>query len=432
MARVAWMGLASAAVAASALGLPALYAQFRALSVYEPAVRVSVRANLADLGLSVGFYAAYLLALGVVLALACFVVAAVIFWRRSNEPMALFVAMLLVLLGATFSGPNGAAGDLGPIWERLNGILNALSFAFVFIFFYLFPDGRFVPRWTRWLVLLILAYVVPTALFPNSPVSPGSWPDLPYTLLLGSLLFTGAIAQIHRYRRVSSQTERQQTKWVVFGFTTALAGYLGVISLHIVFPALEPGTSADLFGIAATLCFMLLIPSSIAFAALRFRLYDIDIIINRTLVYSGLTATLSALYLGSIIVSQKVFVALAGQKSTLAVVASTLLIAALFNPMRRRIQRFIDRRFYRRKYDARKTLEVFSDKLRNETDLEALGGDLVGVVRQTMQPAHVSLWLRPATPMKKESAPVSFSRTSPPLPTGVLRAYPSGNRGGTS
>jgi hypothetical protein len=295
-------------------------------------------------------------------------------------------------------------GDLVPIWERLNGVLNALSFASVFLFFYLFPDGRFVPRWTRWLVLPIVAYAAPTAFFPDSPASPENWPSLPYALPLRSLLLTGVFAQVYRYRRLSSRTQRQQTKWVVFGFSAALAGYVGVISLQILFPTLEPGTPADLLGIGTVLCSMLLIPSSIAFAVLRYRLYDIDIIINRTLVYGALTTTLFTLYFVGIVVTQKVFVAVAGQESALAVVASTLAIAALFNPLRRRIQEFIDRRFYRRKYDARKAPEAFSGRLRDETDLDVLGGELVSLTKQTMQPAHVSLWLRPDTIPGKGSA----------------------------
>jgi hypothetical protein len=135
---------------------------------------------------------------------------------------------------------------------------------------------------------------------------------------------------------------------------------------------------------------------------LRYRLYDIDRIINRTLVYGSLTAILVAHYFGSVVWLQMVFVELTGQRSTLAVVASTLVIAALFNPLHRWVQAFVDRRFYRRKYDAAKTLEAFSAKLRDETDLDALRDDLVGVVRETVQPAHVSLWLR-LEPVPKSS-----------------------------
>jgi hypothetical protein len=144
------------------------------------------------------------------------------------------------------------------------------------------------------------------------------------------------------------------------------------------------------------------LPAAIGIAVLRYRLYDIDVIINRTLVYGSLTAMLVAVYVGSIVVFQAAFRSLTGQDSQLTIVASTLAIAALFNPLRRRIQAFVDRRFYRSKYDARKTLEAFSAKLRDETDLAELNEELLAAVRETMQPAHVSLWLRPDTTSKKE------------------------------
>jgi hypothetical protein len=152
--------------------------------------------------------------------------------------------------------------------------------------------------------------------------------------------------------------------------------------------------------------FGLLIPLSLGVAVLRARLFDIDVVINRTLVYGSLTVMLALVYLGGVATTQALFGTLTGQEQQpqLAIVISTLVIAALFNPLRHRIQSFIDRRFYRRKYDARKTLEAFSAKLREETDLKALNDDLVGVVRETMQPAHVSLWLRPETASKGEQA----------------------------
>jgi hypothetical protein len=148
------------------------------------------------------------------------------------------------------------------------------------------------------------------------------------------------------------------------------------------------------------------IPIATGIAILRYRLYDIDLLINRTLVYGALTATLVAVYFGGVTATQAIFRALTGQQEQpqLTIVVSTLVIAALFNPLRRRIQGFIDRRFYRKKYDAAKTLEAFSAKLRDETDLEALNSELVGVVRETMQPSHVSLWLRPEAAQKGERA----------------------------
>jgi hypothetical protein len=206
-----------------------------------------------------------------------------------------------------------------------------------------------------------------------------------------------ALAVFMRLRRAVG-VERQQLKWFAYAVAIlAIVTTLYVITIAIDAPGWFEWAANAILAAAGTT-----IPISIGIAILRYRLYAIDILINRTLVYGSLTLTLVALYFGGIVVLQRVFVFLTGQQSTLAVVASTLLIAALFNPLRRRIQSFIDRCFYRRKYDARKTLETFSAKLRNETDLEALGDDLVGVVRETMQPSHVSIWLRPETASEAE------------------------------
>src|SRR5215213_7373945 len=210
------------------------------------------------------------------------------------------------------------------------------------------------------------------------------------------------ISVLVRFRR-SRGDERQQIKW--FAFAAALTFvWIFVIEVFEELLSIEGGVPEAILAFTWASAWLVIpsIPIATGIAILRYRLYDIDRIINRTLVYGALTATLVALYFGGIVVLQRLFVLLTGQQSTLAVVASTLLIAALFNPLRRRIQRFIDRRFYRRKYDAAKTLEAFSIKLRNETDLEALNNDLVGVVRETMAPAHVSLWLRPDTAQKGE------------------------------
>src|SRR5215217_3256159 len=190
---------------------------------------------------------------------------------------------------------------------------------------------------------------------------------------------------------------RQQIKWFAYAAVVTVSC---TILAYIIPGVIETPLWFERVGFALNIAFIPAVPISIGIAILRYRLYEIDLIINRTLVYGSLTATLIALYFGVIVVLQRVFVALTGQQSTLAVVASTLLIAALFNPLRRRIQSFIDRRFYRSKYDAAKTLEAFSAQLRDETDLEALSDDLVGVVKETMQPAHASLWLHPDPALK--------------------------------
>ena len=215
------------------------------------------------------------------------------------------------------------------------------------------------------------------------------------------------MAQVYRYRHVSSQVERQQTKWVVFGMSIAVTILVLVDLLYFSNPLsiFHSGPLSDLIVGTVLQVFILLIPLSIAYAILRSRLWDIDIIIKRTLVYATSTGILAFLYVGSILLLQYLLRGIIQQNNAVAIVISTLVIAALFQPLRGRIQRIIDRRFYRRKYDAARTVAAFSEVLRSEVNLSQLSEQLIAVVQETMQPAHVSLWLRPPEHDGKQRAP---------------------------
>ncbi len=312
---------------------------------------------------------------------------------------------LLAAPGSLLPGGEAAAWLASWLWVPQLG-----SVALVVL---LFPDGRLPGRgwrWFAWLsVLLVLVAALLSAFAPgptialgpiNNPLAVGSLPNDAYKSVeraMSALMFVALISLIIRLRR-ARELERQQIKWFVYATVLLISG--GILTYPV--SAAIGLVWLKWISFVPFIVGVMSIPISMGIAIMRYRLYEIDILINRTLVYGLLTATLVAIYFGGIVLLQGLFVALTGEQSTLAVVASTLLIAALFNPLRRRIQSFIDRRFYRRKYDARKILEAFSTKLREETDLETLNDDLVGVVRQTVQPAHVSMWLRPEAPKDEQ------------------------------
>ena len=392
VAQAAWVAVAVATLGAFVAGVPVRYAR-----LVHPTE--GVRAALAEVGISPGGYALYTVGLDAIFVSVFAAVAGVIFWRRSHDPMALLVATMLVTWGtlnALFVATPGAIVGMNPIVDALLQLLTFVGYITWMLFFYLFPSGRFVPRWTRWLALLYgVAFF---GLWNFTPFGPLTWPPLLFNAAVLSVWGSFVAAQLYRYTWVSDTTHRQQTKWVVLGVAVALAGSLTtVFSVEAAVDLPPEEVGSRMLSMLLMDAFGLLIPLSIGIAVLRSRLFDIDIVINRTLVYGSLSVMLGLVYLGGVATTQVIFRALTGQEQQpqLAIVVSTLVIAALFTPLRRRIQSFIDRRFYRSKYDARKTLEAFSVKLRDETDLSALSNDLVGVVRETMQPAHVSLWLRP-------------------------------------
>jgi len=315
--------------------------------------------------------------------------------------------------------PVVAAGISDWIWVPAVGLLGT----YVLL---LFPEGR-LPS-TRWRPLAWLSGAVILLLSLGVMLAPGPLDNLggvrnPFGIegadwltvgayailpLLPLCMLASALSLVLRYGR-SGGEERQQIKWIAFAASVVVVLYAIAMIASFVFPAESWTTAGSVWWLNlltyAVLSSFTIVPMSVGIAVLKYRLYEIDIIINRTLVYVSLTATLVALYLDGVVLLQRVFVAFTGQRSTLAVVASTLLIAALFNPLRRGLQSFVDRRFYRRKYDAAKTLATFNSRLREETDLDSLRYEVLGVVRETMQPEHASLWLRSHAADSKEEMP---------------------------
>jgi hypothetical protein len=302
-----------------------------------------------------------------------------------------------------FSGAVHALGQW--LWVPAVGL-------FAVYLILLFPDGRLPSRRWRPLAWFSGAVMVLLSAGIGKPFGLEQYPwvsdALPVVLaLLPLCILASAVSLVLRYRRAGTEV-REQIKWVAFA--ALFVGVQFVIDIGaslLLVPMTASGREPAWLALLDQVGFIMFagVPIAVGIAVLKYRLYDIDVIINRALVYGSLTAALVALYFGGILVLQRLFVALTGQQSTLAVVASTLAIAALFNPLRRRIQGFVDRRFYRRKYDASKTLETFSAKLRDATDLEALSGDLKAVVGETMQPEHVSLWLRPDPSLRTTEGP---------------------------
>jgi hypothetical protein len=364
---------------------------------------------LQHIGLSLASYTALSVTLTIISTLLWVGIGLFMFWRKSDEWI-----ILLFSLQAVTQGINGPTGVLQPllqsssIWQGPVQVVSGLNLILLWLVFALFPNGHFVPHWMRWVVFVFLAlggisFLIP-AMQSYGPLNGGFFFFTAIILLAG---------QIYRYRRVSTPVERQQTKLVVFSFVVVIVVQIGIIIPYFIFPSLsQPGSLYPILNATVDVLVLLIAPPLIAISLLRYRLWEIDLLINRTLVYGVLTVSLAVVYLGLVIGLQYLLRGLINQTNDVAIVVSTLAIYALFQPLRHRIQAIIDRRFYRRKYDAAKTLQAFSASLRNEVDLSQLSEHLVAVVEETMQPTFVSLWLRPTEHDGKHQAPW---RANPPV-----------------
>ncbi len=407
-ARAAWVILTLLVLALFLLGTPERFAQL--------ARQVDQR-SLFALSLSAGTYAGYLIGLSYVLVFTHVILATLVFIRRSDEWIALFVAFTLVTNGALISLALMPAPEFlnATLWNRLVELISLVGLFTSVTLLYVFPDGRPLPGWTRWLAGLWFVLVFLALFFPGSAISLASWSrwvQIPVLLFFSG---SGVYAQLYRYENISTPTQKQQTKWASIGLAAAAFGPLVFFWLSAASP-----TGADLdvsnlyyqrigasffsysllmqmVGLTLITAYLLFFPISFAIAILRYRLWDIDILIRRTLVYSLLTVSLALIYIVSVLLLQNVFNSLTGENQPETVtILSTLAIAALFSPVRHRVQNGIDRRFYRQKYDMEKTLAEFTGSLRDEVELDTFNTRLLAVVENTMQPECVLLWIRQA------------------------------------
>ncbi len=378
----------------------------------------SQASTLAQYGISPDMYAFYLITLTLLTCLIWFGAAALIFWRRSNTVFLLLTATQLVTQGALNTPAGSSLGGLAPGSFAL-ACLVTLSGCLFLLFLALFPTGRFAPRWMGWLLIPIIAVLIVAQFLPAQYPAQS---DIFAICILGLI-----VAQAYRFRAVYTALQRQQTRWVIVGIGTYLVTRLTLSALPVFEPALTmPDSPYPTLAASLEMLTLALGPIAFTIAVLRYRLFDLGLLLNRTLVYGSLTALLAMVYVGCVISLQAAVRGVTGQRdSAIAIVVSTLLIAALFQPLRRVLQTVIDQRFYRRKYDTAKTLAAFSAVLRSEVDLDTLSRELIEVVHSSVQPMDAWLWLRP------EPGSPPHEGQSVSQPTSTHAAFPQKADGST-
>ncbi len=410
-----WLVLARTAVVVYGVGFLVLFiigvpVRFQALTTVCASVETCRALYLSQLEvaampgwLTIEAYAGYQTTLEMVLMVIGLSVAALLLYRHSHTRMGLLAATVTIWTG-TAGNVIPALAESVPLVAAIYWPLNFVGTALLWLFVLVFPDGRIEPAWVRRrfplilipvLVIFLLASVDPQGL---TPVLRFGGEGLFYVGLFYVAILFPLTLQVVRYRRHASPEQRQQVKWGLVGLAGMVLAFLlwGTIEpVTSPFPGGTPRLTWYLLGILLTVISVSLLPVTLAYSILRRRLWDIDLIINRAVVYGSLTVTIAVIYLGTVVLLQRIV--LSGQQSPLVVAGSTLLIAALFAPLRRCIQAFIDRRFYRSKYDGQKALAAFAATARSQVDLDALTTELLRVVGDTVQPQRLGVWLRPAT-----------------------------------
>ncbi len=373
----------------------------------SPTPIASVQLTLADLqwlhswGLSHAVYAAGTIGVTFLFQLSYAAVGLLLFWRRADDRVAFFASFALMMLPFGFAPIT--LGALPPDWRWIIPVVGALGNGSLIFCGYVFPDGRFAPRWVRLLAAALVGYSIVAAFVPAAHLDRS---PLSLLIFLGFALSVLPV-QAYRYHAVSTPYQRQQTKWVVLGMTVGVVGNIAARALYALILVPQWSVSALAYVVQVTLIMvaMLAIPFTVGLAILASHLWDIDLVIQRTLVYSALSTLLAAIYAGTIVVLQTFIHAFTAQQrpGPFVIAASTLLVVVVTNPLRRWLQAVIDRRFYRRNYQAEHVLRAFADTLHSEIELSQLRERLLTVIEETMQPAHISLWLSPSAEGSRET-----------------------------
>jgi len=414
-ARIAWMCVAVLAIgmfiAAAALNFAQIQVVCPTATCVDTAQITAEQLRMLErMGLSPRFYATYDLAINVFTVSVFAIIAAMIFWRKSDNGLGLFGSLVLLVFGAvTFTGTRSILTRAYPSWWLPPACVDFVGEAGFLLFMYLFPDGRLVPRWTRWLALGWVAFRVPATFFPDAARD-----FTTSTVIAGPLwmLFLGGViaSQIYRYRRVSSPMQRQQTKWVVFGITAALSGFLVMVFLiPTFFPALEH--TIEIYSwmyFTPVYVFILLIPISIGVAILRYRLWDIDVIINRTLVYGALTASVIGLYV--LLVGYLGALFQTGGNLPISL-AATGLVAVLFQPLRARVQRGVNRLLYGERDDPYAVLSRLGQRLEATLAPAAVLPTIVETVAHALHLPYAAIALDHSVEFKVLSAELAAPDT---------------------